>query len=332
MRFVIYGAGAIGGVVGGRLFEHGHDVVLIARGAHLDAIRERGLTVESQEGATTLPLPAVGRPTEIAFTADDVVLLAMKSQDTVAALDALRAAPGQPAAVVCLQNGVNNEREALRRFEAVYAVCVMAPTAHLEPGIVQAMSSPLAGLFDIGRYPEGVDETARAIASAFESSTFESEPRADIMRWKYTKLLMNLANAVEAVCGQSEGAADLARAARREGAGVLRAAGIDFVSQEEDRERRGTRLSTGPVGGAPRGGGSSWQSLARAAGSIESDYLNGEIVLLGREHGVPAPVNATLQRLGNESAAARKPPGWLPATTVLEQLGLPHASIGRNSS
>lgn len=68
-----------------------------------------------------------------------------------------------------------------------------------------------------------------------------------------------------------------------------------------------------PVGGAPRGGGSSWQSLQRATGKIESDYLNGEVVLLGREHGIPTPVNELLQSLAHEAARTRVPPGSLTA-------------------
>jgi 2-dehydropantoate 2-reductase len=78
---------------------------------------------------------------------------------------------------------------------------------------------------------------------------------------------------------------------------VLTAAGIDFASDEEDRHRRGDILRMRPIDGKRRMGGSSWQSLARGAGSIETDYLNGEIVMLGRLHGVPTPVNSTLQRV-----------------------------------
>jgi 2-dehydropantoate 2-reductase len=321
MRFVVYGAGAIGGVVGARLFQHGHDVVLIARGAHYEAIAAHGLTLETADERTTLPVVAASAPTEITFTADDVVLLAVKSQDTVGALDALRASCDVPLPIVCLQNGVENERAALRRYADVYGVCVMSPTAHLEPGVVQAASVPISGLLDIGRYPTGVDARARDIATVFGGSTFESVPRADIMRWKYTKLLMNLANAAEAVCGQSDGFAELARRLRSEGAAVLRAAGIDAASQEEDRERRGNRLTPQPIDGRGRGGGSSWQSLARATGAIESDYLNGEIVLLGRQRGVPVPANALLQELANTAAREHRPPGWLPATDVLRRLG-----------
>ena len=74
-----------------------------------------------------------------------------------------------------------------------------------------------------------------------------------------------------------------------------------------------------PVNGAERTGGSSWQSLTRGTGSIEADFLNGEIVLLGREHGVPTPVNEALQRLANRAAADRMPPGSLTPEQILAE-------------
>ena len=76
MRFVVHGAGAIGGLIGGRLFESGQDVLLIARGAHGTAIAERGLLIEDPDRAVTLPVPVVVRPSEVAFGPDDVVILA----------------------------------------------------------------------------------------------------------------------------------------------------------------------------------------------------------------------------------------------------------------
>jgi 2-dehydropantoate 2-reductase len=321
MRVVVYGAGAIGGVVGGRLFQHGVDVVLIARGEHHRALVDGGLTLESADERVTLAVPAVGGPDEVTFTADDVVLLAMKSQDTEAALDALRQATGVMPPIVCMQNGVENERLALRRFPDVYGVCVMCPTTHIEAGVVQANAVPVTGLLDVGRYPSGVDATAEAIASVFGASTFEAIPRPDIMRWKYTKLLMNLGNAIEALCARSPAAAELAELARAEGAAVLDAAGIAYASRDEDARRRGDLLQLRPIGGARRGGGSSWQSLRRGAGSIETDYLNGEIVLLGRLHGVATPANARLCALANDAARRGASPATLDAQTLLDEWG-----------
>src|SRR5215471_20751468 len=164
MRFVIYGAGAVGGVIGGRLCEHGHDVVLIGRGQQLTAIRDHGLRVESPGGTTTLQLPIVESPKQIVWSKDDVVLLTMKTQDTAGALRDLAVSAPVGIPLACTQNGVENERLALRWFEHVYGICVMCPAGYLTPGVVQAWTYPVSGLLDIGRYPSGVDETAKVIA------------------------------------------------------------------------------------------------------------------------------------------------------------------------
>lgn len=318
MRFVVYGAGAIGGLVGALLAEAGEEVVLIARGAHGEAIRRSGLAVESADGRRLVPM-AVSESPAAAVHPGDVVLLAMKSQDTASGLAALRQAAVPSTTVVCLQNGVDNERAALRLFANVYAVCVMCPAAHLEPGVVEAFSSPIPGLLDVGRYPIGTDSVCSELAAAFRAATFESVERPDIMRWKYRKLLMNLGNAVEAVCA-APGRSEVSKLARDEGVACLRAAGIDFASEEEDAARRGDLLKLRAVGGRPRAGGSSWQSLQRGAGSIESDYLNGEIVLLGRRHGIPTPVNALLQELAWDRTLSGVGPGSLSTAAFFQRL------------
>jgi 2-dehydropantoate 2-reductase len=319
MRFIVYGAGAVGGVVGARLIEHGHDVVMIARGDHADAIAADGLIIKSLADETTVRPTLVRHPDEIAFEPRDVVLLATKSNDTVGALDALRAAA--PHVSVCsLQNGVLNERAALRRFAHVQGVCVMLPTAHLTPGVVEAFSTPVTGLLDVGRYPDGVDDTTEAVVEAFAASTFSAFGRPDIMRWKYRKLLLNVNNAVQATCGFEGSGAELARLITDEAATVFDAAGIAVASAEEDAERRGSIMSGKPTGGERTGGGSSWQSLHRQTGSIETDYLNGEIVLLGRLHGVPTPVNELIQQVAAQMASERSAPGSADADALLGRL------------
>ncbi|WP_116952513.1 ketopantoate reductase family protein [Jiangella endophytica] len=321
MAFVIYGAGAIGGVLGARLHSAGFDVRLIARGAHLSAIRSGGLRVQSPDGTTTVPVPAYGSPAEAGVEPGDVVVLTMKSQDTPAALEQLRAAAEPSTPVVCVQNGVANERLALRLFSHVYGVCVMFPAAHVEPGVVQARSTPVPGILDLGRYPGGVDETGRSVAGAFAKAGFVSEPREDIMRWKYRKLVMNLGNAVTALCGTGDGdAARVTALLRDEGESVLAAAGIDVVDDQTDQARRGDLLRMPAFEGQAPGGGSSVQSLLRGTGSIEADYLNGEIVLLARLHGVPAPANELVRQLAVVAARERVAPGSVPAGELLARL------------
>jgi 2-dehydropantoate 2-reductase len=326
MRFVVLGAGAIGGAVGGRLFQQGFDVTLVARGDHGRALRS-GLVLEDPKETVTLPITAVERVADVSWEGDAdgeaVVLLAVKGQHTDQALAQLmNASAPSTTPIVCMQNGVENERRALRHFPRTFAMCVMCPASQLHPGVVQVHSAPVSGLLDLGCFPRGLDSQAQAIADAIDATPFESVARPDIMRWKYRKLLMNLSNAVEALCGPGARFSPLAKEAQREGKEALAAAGIEAVSSDEDRERRGDHLQMAATASGEWQGGSSWQSLARGAGSIEAEYLNGEIALLGGLHGVPTPVNEMLQRMALRAASEGTPPGSMRLEELSEMAGV----------
>ncbi|HEX4815061.1 MAG TPA: 2-dehydropantoate 2-reductase N-terminal domain-containing protein [Nonomuraea sp.] len=243
MRYIVIGAGAVGGTIGARLHQGGHDVLLIARGAHHDA---------------------------------------------------------------------------LRRFARVYGMCVWLPASHLEPGVVAAYGHPYSGMLHVGRYPRGVDDLALRVAADLGKHGLVARAVADVMRWKHGKLVGNLANAVEALVGRPEGMGAVVERARAEARAVLDRAGIAYASPGEESEVRGHQVDHHPVEGVARGGGSSWQSLARASGSIEAGYLNGEIVLLGRLHGVPTPVNDVLRGAADAHARDRLPPGSMPLERLVE--------------
>jgi 2-dehydropantoate 2-reductase len=317
MRIIVYGAGGVGGTIGGYLHRDGHEVVLIARGAHHDAMAERGLELRSPGGVDRVAVPVVDHPGKLDWSDGDVVLLTMKTQDTSAALDDLVGA-GYRGPVVCAQNAVANERMALRRFESVYGICVQLPATFLEPGVVLSHSDDRAGILDVGRFPGGVDAVADEVAAALSSSQFLSEPDPAVMEKKYAKLLMNLGNSLDAACGRAGRDSELGARARAEGKAVYEAAGI--VARNETAERR-RRVSIRPVGDDRHQGSSSWQSLARGTGSIEADYLNGEIVLLGRLHGVATPVNALLQEVAGEMARHHQPPGSYTVEQLTARLG-----------
>jgi 2-dehydropantoate 2-reductase len=311
VRYVIFGAGAIGATIGARLQGAGREVVLVARGAHLDALRRDGLRLQTPEEDRTVRVPAVGAVADARPGPDDVVVLAVKSQDTVAALEALVAAADPRTVVACAQNGVANEREALRRFPRVAGLFVYLPAQLLEPGVVQVYTAPTPGVLEVGPFPGGEQPWADAIADDLRDAGFSSRAVGDVMRWKHAKLLRNLGNAVEALVDPAADPAGLLARAREEALACYAAAGIAWASDEEVAARVRTVPRPGAVAGAERGGGSSWQSLARGSGRIEADHLNGEIALLGRLHGVPTPVNAALQELAVRCARERRPPGCL---------------------
>ncbi len=319
MRLLIVGAGAVGGTMAVRLVQAGHDVEVVARGAHLDAIRSGGLRLRTPADDVTVALPAVGSASQARPA--DVVVLATKGQDTAAVVGELVATTLRTAPLVCAQNGVENEEVARRSLPHVLGMLVMMPAAHLRPGEVQASSSPVTGLLDVGCWPEGTDDTTDVLAGALGRAGFDSRSVPDISRWKHAKLLMNLGNAVVALCGEKGRGSGLSERARAEGRAVLDRAGIHWASDAEDAARRGDLLRVGDVGDGRRPGNSTWQSLARGTGSTEVDQLNGVVVRLGERTGVPTPVNALLQRLVTEAARDGAAPGSMSPDEVLALLG-----------
>ena len=309
MRYIFYGAGAIGGALGARLFELGRDVILIARGEHGRILAERGLRFGTPEGWRTLRIPVVAHPDALTLGNGDIIVLSMKSQDTAAALDALVERATRDIAIVCAQNGVENERRTLRRFANTHGMCVMMAGVHLEPGVVHQHNPPLGAHCDIGRVPRGIDAIDTLIAADLEAAGVRSTASADVMGLKYAKLLSNVLNVLEAASGAAAYGSDLGNRARAEAETVFAAAGISLGSGPESPR---TAMRFGEVEGTMRPGGSTLQSLVRGATTLEGDDLNGEIVLLGRLHGIATPVNAMLQRLALQLVSARIPPGSLP--------------------
>ncbi|MFD9727940.1 ketopantoate reductase family protein [Streptomyces sp. NPDC059072] len=334
MRYIIIGAGAVGATIGGRLAEAGGEVVLVARGAHAEALRADGLRLTTADGERVHRLPVVTAPAELGeLRPDDVLLLTVKTQDAIAALDAwgdAEVAGGGTAAqrlpVLCAQNGVESERLALRRFARVYGVCVWLPSTFLEPGVVSALCAPLTGILHLGPAAGGpADRTVRAVAADLGKAGFEAPVVEDVMRWKHAKLLGNLGNAIQATTGPEPEPAKAALLLRavREGKAAFAAAGIAYASEAEQSAARDGKV----VQPAGVRGGSSWQSLARCTGSVEADYLNGEISLLGRLHGVPTPVNDVLRHAANIFARESLPPG---AMTIADLTALADEAAARS--
>jgi 2-dehydropantoate 2-reductase len=286
MRFVVIGAGGIGGSVGGLLARAGHDVLLVARGQHADAIAEHGLRVEMPDTVFVAQAPVTR---EVQWQDGDVGLLAVKTQDAEVAM---RNVPAD-VPVVCLTNGIAAERIAAKVVQTVLGAYVFVPASHLVPGVVQLWASPVRGVIDLGLCPAGVAPIAESIAAALRSAGFSSEVREDIMRFKRGKLLMNLGNVIEALCGPYD-ECDLEAQARAEAVACFKAAGLDFVIDES------RFIGVKEIAGQARSGGSTWQSMRRGK-SLEVDYLNGEIVALGRSHGIPTPTNAGLQRVAHDA-------------------------------
>lgn len=321
MRVVIYGAGAIGGVVGGHLALAGHQGVLIGRPGHVKALQQHGLRLVTPTQTHVLRVPAVTAPGLVGFRHDDVVFLCVKGQSTEEALRDLKAVvPDVP--IFCFQNGVRNEELACGYFSRVYGVRVFVAAAYLAEGEAIARRDP-PGWLVMGRYPTGTDALVETVAALTRSAGFFTMVTPDVMPYKWGKLMQNLANAAIAITNTREGdIAVIVEAAQQEAQALLAQAGIRWVSEEELArewpERDIQPRSSTPIG--PQN--STWQSLARRQGTVETEFLNGEIVRLARKSGRQVPVNEGLLHIAQEMAASREPPGKYTPAQLCALLGL----------
>ena len=279
----------------GRLFQQGHDVTLVARGAHADALA-RGSFWRPPTESATLPIPSSPRPATSRGTTTPWCCWRSRARTPTPRWPRWSAAAPPGLRVVCMQNGVENERRVLRRFAHTYAMCVMCPATQLRPGVVQVHSAPVSGPARPGpvpvrhrRHRPGHRRRARRdhvpVGGPARHHALEV-PQAPDEPGQRGGGAVRARGAV-----QPAGQGGPARGRRRS----WRRRASTSPAAEEDRDRRADHLQIATTSSGEWSGGSSWQSLARGTGSIEAEFLNGEIVLLGRLHGVPTPVNALLQ-------------------------------------
>jgi 2-dehydropantoate 2-reductase len=320
MRYIVLGAGGVGSAIGGLLSLAGAEVVLVARVAHLEALTSKGLLLSLPSRDLRVEVHAVASPGAVRFGGEDVVLSCTKSQDTEAALRDLAAVAPRALPIVCAQNGVAAERIAARMFSRVLGLVVFSPIEHTTPGVVSVHGSPSLGGLELGVHPRGSDDLTRAIVRDLAKAGFDAREEARIQRWKYGKLLMNVGNAVQALARDAPHDAPLLARLSAEAEACYAAAGIEHATLAELLARY-AGVGSVAAGGRQRGGGSTWQSLARGTGSIETDALNGEIVRLGEAHGVPTPANRAVTDLARRASEERWPPGRLTVREIEAAIG-----------
>jgi 2-dehydropantoate 2-reductase len=327
-RYVVIGAGAVGGGIGGSLSHAGVEAVLVARGDQLAALQRDGLEIVTPTDTHRVEVTAIGGPDELTLRPDDVLVLTTKTHQAEAALVQWADIPvegggtaGERLPLIVALNGVAAEWLALRYFRRVFGACVWMWANYTKPGRVILSGSPTLGMFHVGRVPaasadDSDAELLSSIRREWSAAALDVRLPRDVMQWKYRKLITNLGNAYQALVGDSRGTGSLVREAVAEGRAVLAAAGIEVTSDEEeaaDREDYTVGDLSDRMGFL---GGSTWQSLVRGTGNVETDYLNGEIVLEARRHGLEAPINARVASLLRRTARR----GEGSATMSIEEL------------
>lgn len=323
MRFLMLGSGAIGGTLGSLLNLAGEEVVFIDKNVeHVEAIRSEGLTFHGSGEVYTIKVPAATNVAEVELRPDDVIMLCVKTFDTEAALKELQAAAPREVGIFSCQNGVRNEEMAARYFTDVNGLMLIHSCTFLTPGVV-FLTGPR--LIAVGSYPSRVSETAVRVKEALDRTPLEVTLTESLMSSKWNKVVQNLNNATSGVTGLSvqEGQRDIE--VRRfmadvmeEGINVLQAAKISYdpAPQQKTPEDVIAAIRAEDFVPLPMPESrdmllrpSMWQDLYLRRGLVEADQFNGEIVMLGKEHEIPTPLNSLMLRISKEMSDARELPG-----------------------
>jgi len=327
-RYVIIGAGAVGITLAAELQASGRDVVIVGRGRQLDLLRAGAVRYLTPDGSRPLSVTAVGHPDEVRLDSRDVLVLATKSQDAHGVLALWSRQPvgpggqraGEVLPVFTPQNGLDAERAALRLFATVVGSVLVVPSTYVDDGEVLSPGAPAAGLCWLGSYPDGLaGAAARAIAADLSAARFEVQVVPDLSRWKAAKLVISSAFVLDALFEPGTHRDRAARLAQAEARAVLEAAGWSIADTVAESTLRLDRFGIAPVPGHERPGSSTYQSLARGK-DVETDYLNGEIVLLARELGRRAPLQAALQARAQRVVQEGGAPGRLTAADLAASL------------
>lgn len=290
-RIAILGAGGVGAYYGGMLAHAGHSVSLLARGEHLDALRERGLEVRTPEGSHTVRVQAAGDPAQLEPADLAVVAVKTYSLDEIAPAARLLAERG--ADVLPLLNGV----EAADRLvasgvpdERVLGGLTEISAARVGPGVVERRSSFQRVV--VGERSGGLSERAERVAAVFRETGADARASADITAdlWRKLAFIATMAAACGLVRGPVGSIRDkplgrelLARSLR-EVLAVARARGVN--AGEEDAARILGFIDTMAPGLKP-----SLLLDLEAGRPTEIHDLCGAVSRLGREAGVDTPVN-----------------------------------------
>ena len=291
MRIAVIGSGGVGGYLGGLLARSDQDVSFLARGDHLRALRERGLRVKSIHGDFDLPtVKASDQPEELGQP--DLVLFTVKTYDTESAARAIQPIMRPGAAVLTLQDGVENSS---RIDDVLGAGTAMAGTVHIEttvqePGVI-AQTSPMRRVV-IGELDGRRTERVQRALEAFTAAGLHPELSDNIRKALWEKFLFivgmsGITTLTRSPVGEVMAVPELRETlagAFSEAAAVAAAEGVELDPQPVER----MMAFAGSLKPSMK---SSMQRDLERGKRLEVDSINGTVVRLGRAHGVPTPVN-----------------------------------------
>lgn len=287
MRVAVFGAGAVGSYLGSRFAAARADVHLIARGAHLEALRERGLTLITPDGITTTSVWATDNPASIGPV--DVVLFCVKSYDTEAAAAKLAPLVGAATLVLSIQNGIDNEAKIARIVgeEHVIGAATYILAAIESPGVVRSGKARLV----VGELRDGPPSArVNALVELARSGGIDAVAVPDVRIAKWEKYVLLVAFSAVTAATQltvgdirgSEAASAMLRAIMTEAWSVGRALGLPLANDLVERQHALVLAQNDNEG-------TSLRHDLLTGHRMELEALQGTLRRLGRETGTPTP-------------------------------------------
>ncbi len=297
MRIAVFGAGGVGGYFGGRLAQAKEEVIFIARGAHLQAISERGLRVESLKGDFTVyPAQAVGDPLTVGPV--DAILVAVKAWQVPEAAEEMRAMISPHTVVVPLQNGVDAPAQLAAALDQQPGEHVVGGLCHIvsqiaAPGIIR--HTGLEPHIAFGELDRSSSSRTRQLLQAFEAAGVWVEIPADIQVAMWEKFIfIATISGIGAVTGAPAGiwrrideTRQIMQRALGEVLAVGQAQGVALQSAVIEK-------TLAFIDQLPDGATASMQRDILAGRPSELESQNGAVVRLGRQSGIPTPVHEIL--------------------------------------
>jgi len=306
MKILVMGSGGVGGYFGGRLAAAGNDVTFVARGAHLEAIKRDGLTLDSDFGKVTVkPASAVGNPSEVGAKVD-IVMFATKLGDTKLAAESLVPAIGPETIVITFQNGVEGPdiiRKALPGAHVVPGVARIA--SHIPaPGVIE-QRGPFARI-EFGEPGGASNPRLEAFHAACTAAGIDAILSRDIERGVWLKFAMlapfsgmtTLTGSTAGPIRETAGTRALMEAAVKEVLAVGKAVGVKVTDEDFATVWKGVEAN-------PRGMTSSMAHDRRAGKPLEVNYLSGAVARIGEQQGVPTPTHKFIAEALSIDAAGK---------------------------
>ena len=292
MRIAIFGAGGAGGYFGARLARSGEEVTFIARGKHLEAIRQHGLRVDSVLGDFVVsPAHATDDPAQVGTV--DMVLLGVKAWQVTTVLQTLRPLVGPETTIVPLQNGVEAPDLIANAFGARHVVGGLAKIISFkaEAGHIRhAGADPYIAIGELDKRPSKRTERLRQV---FEKAGISAEIPNDIEVALWQKFLFvvswgGVGSVTDAPIGIIRSMPETRRMLEQSMSEVLSLAQARKIAVEDDTVIKTMAF----VDTLPQNGTTSLHRDIMDGNPSELDFWNGAVVRLGQEVGIATPLNS----------------------------------------